>query len=221
MSQIYRLYRPTDRSRKRLCIFIALLLCGLVDPLGSWGDSTAVPDARDILKWGTVEAGIAAGYWQAVKFANDAQSLDRSAVFILPRLGMIVTDEFRAGFASGNLEVAVEPFFARYTHPFAAESAGGSLLIKYNFLSFGRWGPFWDAGAGMMWTNLAPRIPEQSTQFNFVLETGPGTHYFLTNALALTGGVRYRHFSNAGLGERNTGINGVLAYIGVSLFLPR
>ncbi len=208
-------------SWKPLGIYASLLLCSFVNPLGSWGDSTTVPDARDILQCGTVEAGIAAGYWQAVKFANHAPSLDRSAVFVLPRLGIIVTDELRAGFASGNLEVAVEPFFARYTHPFAAESAGGTLLIKYNFLSYGRWVPFWDAGAGMMWTNLAPRIPEQSTQFNFVLQTGPGAHYFFTRSLALTGGVRYRHFSNAGLGERNTGINGVLAYIGLSLFLPR
>jgi hypothetical protein len=210
----------SNGSRKRLRICAGLLLCGLVNPLGSWGESTAVPDAREFLKPGTREVGIAVGFWQAVKFANHASSLDRSAVFILPRLGMIVTDEFRAGLASGNFEVAVEPLFARFTQPFAAEAAGGSLLMKYNFLSFGRWVPFWDAGAGMLWTNLAPRIPEQSTQFNFVLQTGPGAHYFFTTSVALTAGVRYHHISNADLGERNTGLNGVLGYIGLSWFLP-
>ena len=95
------------------------------------------------------------------------------------------------------------------------------LHLKYNFLSFGRWMPFWDTGAGMIWTNLAPRIPEQSTQFEFVLETGPGVHYFMTDTVTLTTGVRLHHISNGGLGDRNTGINAILPYVGISVFLPR
>lgn len=83
-------------------------------------------------------------------------------------------------------------------------------MLKYNFLSFGRWVPFWDAGAGMLWTNLAPRLPEQSTPFNFVLETGPGVHYVLTASATLTLGVRYHHISNADIGHRNTGLNAAL-----------
>ncbi|WP_447603839.1 hypothetical protein [Nitrospira sp. Nam80] len=50
--------------------------------------------------------------------------------------------------------------------------------------------PFWDAGAGMIWTDLAPRIPEQSTPFEFVSETG-----------ALTTGFRFHHISNGNLGR--------------------
>src|SRR2546422_8458255 len=54
-------------------------------------------------------------------------------------------------------------FRSHYFKPFGATAAGGSVLFKYNFLGFGRWMPFWDLGLGMLWTNLAPRIPEQST----------------------------------------------------------
>ena len=199
------------------------LLCGIfLNPLASWGESTSPPkDAREILKSGTVELGIAGGFWQAIDFVNTPPSTNRSAVFVLPTIGMVVTDELEAGRLSGNLELAVEPLYARFTQPFSANAAGGSLVVKYNFLSFGRWVPFWDAGAGMLWTNLAPRIPEQSLQFNFVLETGPGVHYFLTHSLTMTAGVRYHHISNAHLGDRNTGLNAVLAYIGLSLFFPR
>lgn len=202
---------------------VSVLVCGiLLNPLSSWGEAASPPDdAREILKSGTIELGIAGGFWQAVKFANHVPSLDRSAVFVLPTIGMIVTDELRAGLLSGNLELAVEPLFARFTKPFPAEAAGGSWVLKYNLLSFGRWVPFWDAGAGMLWTNLAPRIPEQSTQFNFVLETGPGVHYFLTKSLTMTAGVRYSHISNADLGQRNTGLNAVLPYFGASWFFPR
>ena len=139
----------------------------------------------------------------------------------MPRIGMVVTDEVQAGRLTGNLEVLVEPVFAQFTQPFSAQLAGGSLVFKYNLLSFGRWMPFWDAGAGMLWTNLAPRIPEQSTQFNFSLETGPGVQYFMTTRTTLTFGVRYSHISNAGTGQRNLGLDAVLPYVGVSWFLPK
>jgi hypothetical protein len=80
--------------------------------------------------------------------------------------------------------------------------------------------PYWDLGLGMLWTNLAPRIPEQSTQFNFVLESGPGVHYFVTEKVAFMVGARFHHISNAGLGDRNLGLNSILGYAGVSVFLP-
>jgi hypothetical protein len=202
---------------------VYVLVCGiLLNPLAAWGASSSAPeDAREVLKSGTVEFGIAGGFWQGIKFLNHAPSLDRSAVVVLPKLGIIVTDALGAGLLSGNLELAVEPLVARFTKPFSAEAAGGALMIKYNLLSFGRWVPFWDAGAGMLWTNLAPRIPEQSTPFNFVLETGPGVHYFLNQSLTVTAGVRYHHISNSDLGQRNTGLNAVLPYFGLSWFLPR
>lgn len=177
-------------------------------------------DARNVLKKGTVELGGAVGYAQGTTVVGNGPSANRSAVFVMPRLGMILTDPLGSSWWQGNVEFLVQPVFARFTQPFAAEAAGGSFLLKYNFLSFGRWVPFWDAGAGMIWTNLAPRIPEQSTQFEFVLETGPGVHYFVTDRITWTMGVRLHHISNSNLGDRNTGINGVLPYIGISFFTP-
>lgn len=98
----------------------------------------------------------------------------------MSRIGMVVTDKVKAGMLSGNVELLVEPVFAHFTHPFSAQATGGSLVIKYNLHSFWQWMPFWDAGTGMFWANLAPPIPEQSTQFNLDLETGPGIQCFMT-----------------------------------------
>ncbi len=176
-------------------------------------------EARDVVTQGAIEAGVITGFWQGTTAVGSGPSADRSAVFVLPRVGMVLTDPLGSGWWQGNVEVLAEPLFARFIRPFAAEAAGGSLVVKYNFLSFGRWVPFWDAGAGMIWTNLAPRIPEQSTPFEFVIETGPGVQYFLTDRLAWTVGVRYHHISNGNIGERNTGLNAVLPYIGLSFFL--
>lgn len=178
------------------------------------------PQASKTVQRGTLEIGAVAGYLQG----NDAltsESGNRSAVYALPRIGMVVTPEVGSRFYRGNLEVLLEPLYARYYKPFYANAAGGSVLVKYNFLAFGRWMPYWDLGLGILWTDLAPRIPEQSTQLNFVLESGPGVQYFVTDRVALTLGVRFHHISNAGLGDRNRGLNSTLGYIGVSFFLPR
>ncbi|GJL57539.1 MAG: lipid A 3-O-deacylase [Nitrospirales bacterium] len=177
-------------------------------------------DARTRVTKGTLEFGFLTGYWQGNNAFGNEPSANRSAVYFLPQLGLVVTDEIGSGWAAGNVEVLVEPLAAHYYQPFSASAFGGSLVVKYNFLDFGRWMPFWDAGAGMLWTDLAPRIPEQSTQFNFVLQTGPGVSYFVTENLAMTFGIRFHHISNAGIGDRNIGLNGCLFNVGISFFSP-
>ena len=176
--------------------------------------------ARDVVKRGSLEIGLMSGYLQGNEILTSTSS-NRSALYILPRAAMVMTPELGSRFYAGNLAVGLEPLYAHYFNPFGATAAGGSLLFKYNFLAFGRWMPFWDVGLGMLWTNLAPRIPEQSTPFNFVLETGPGVQYFATEKLALTIGVRYHHISNARIGDRDLGLNSILAYMGISVFLPQ
>ncbi len=133
---------------------------------------------------------------------------------------MVFTDELKAKWLSGNAEIFLEPLAAHFFQPFSASAFGATVNLKYNFLSFGRWIPYWDGGGGLLWTDLAPRIPEQSTRWNFILQTGPGLHYLLTEKLALALGVRFNHISNANGGQRNTGLNAWLFNVGFSFFTP-
>lgn len=68
--------------------------------------------------------------------------------------------------------------------------------------------------------NLVLRVPETSTPFEFILETGLGVHYFVTDPIIGTMGVRLHHISNANLGDQHTGINGIMPYIEISFFRP-
>jgi hypothetical protein len=191
---------------------------GLIQP--SWAQSDDMsPNTRAILKRGAIEAGGSVGYWEEFLFPTEAHASDRRAIFIMPRIGVVLTDEMGTGALSGNLEVLMEPFYGRFKNRFSADTVGASLVMKYNFLSFGRWMPFWDVGVGLLWTDLAPRIAEDSSQVNFVLQTGPGIQYFATRRMSLTFGVRYHHISNAGIGERNLGLDALLPYAGVSWIL--
>ena len=186
--------------------------------------SRAEPDARDLIKKGTVEVGLQVGYSRAFTALGNAYSSNRKAIYVLPQLGYVFTDELQASYFSGAFEIMVEPVGAHYFEPFSASLFGGSLVLRYNLTSFGRWVPYWDAGAGVSWTDLAPRIPEQSTQFEFLLETGPGVKYLWLEGEKTVGafnmGVRLHHISNSGLGDRNTGINAILGLIGISLYFP-
>ena len=215
--------RPKRNAFRDLLGLLASLLAISVGWMGSfcWAESdTTLPDARESLTRGTIEAGGAVGFWHEFLFPSESHSANREAVLIMPRFGMVVTDEVKAGTLTGNLEVLAEPVFGQFTHPYSGQLAGGSLVFKYNLLSFGRWMPFWDAGGGMIWTH-AHRIHEQGSPFNFILETGPGIQYFVTTRVTLTFGIRYSHISNAGLSSANLGLDAILPYAGVSWFLPK
>lgn len=183
----------------------------------AWGKNL---DARNLVTKGTHEFGFLSGYWQGNNIFGNEPSANRSAVYFLPQLGQVLTHEIGSGWTTGNIELLIEPLAAHYYQPFSASAFGGSLMVKYNFLDFGRWMPFWDGGAGMLWTDLAPRIREQSTPFNFVLQTGPGVSYLVTEHTAVTIGFRFHHISNAGIGERNIGLNAWLFNVGISFFTP-
>ncbi|MDH5428783.1 MAG: acyloxyacyl hydrolase [Nitrospirota bacterium] len=177
-------------------------------------------DTRTRVTKGTLEYGLLGGFWKGNNIFDNAPSSNRRAIYILPQIGQVLTDEIGSGVVAGNVELLLEPMAAHYYEPFSASAFGGSLVLKYNFLSFGRWMPFWDGGAGMLWTDLAPRIPEQSTQFNFILQTGPGVSFFVSDQWAITAGFRFHHISNSGIGNRNIGLNAWLFNLGVSFFSP-
>ena len=116
--------------------------------------------------------------------------------------------------------ILLNPWQRIFLNRLAPRLSARPVNLKYNFLSFGRWIPYWDGGGGLLWTDLAPRIPEQSTQWNFILQTGPGLHYLVSEKVALTFSTRFSHISNANAGERNTGINAWMFNAGFSFFLP-
>ena len=200
--------------------FLISLLVGMGSLFS--GVSQADFEVRDshIMKFGTVEVGLQTGHWQAITAVGNADSANRSAVVVMPHIGVVVTDEIELGLMSGVFEVAVEPVGASFYQPFSASLFGVVFVGEYNFLSFGRWMPYWDWGVGVSWTDLAPRVPEQSTSLEFLLETGPGIQYFLTEDTALSAAVRLQHMSNGNVGDRNVGINAVLGLFGFSFYIP-
>lgn len=116
----------------------------------------------------------------------------------------------------GNWEILAEGFAGAQYHPRTKYVVGVSPIFRYNFATGTRWIPFINGGAGPSVTDIGS--PDLSTTFEFNVQGGIGLHYFLRDNAAVTFEARYLHFSNAGLGDPNEGVNTMSYFIGFSWF---
>jgi len=116
----------------------------------------------------------------------------------------------------GNLELVAEFFGGLQFYPNGRYFVGLTPLIRYNFATGSRWVPFVNAGAGLSATNI--NGPDLTGTFQFNLQGGVGTHYFLNDRTALTVQYRWLHFSNADIHEPNYGVNTQEFLVGASWF---
>src|SRR5207302_10324197 len=127
---------------RRLLLAWVLLLVGSAMAFASDAQAEDSAQAHMIVRAGTIEAGLVTGYLQGNETFTSVSS-NRSALYVLPRIGMVLTPEVGKGFFAVNLELLFEPLYAHYFKPFGASAAGVSLVFKYYFLSFGRWLLYW------------------------------------------------------------------------------
>jgi lipid A 3-O-deacylase len=132
-------------------------------------------------------------------------------------LGSVVTDVIASDkWYRGNLELLVELFGGGQFKPNDRYFVGLTPLIRYNLATGSRWVPFVDGGAGVSSTNIDG--VDLTGNFQFNIQVGTGTHYFLSDRTALTLQYRWLHFSNAGIQRPNNGTNTQMFHVGVSWF---
>ena len=122
----------------------------------------------------------------------------------------------------GNIEWRLELFGGMQFHPDIDTDGwliGLTPHVRYNFATGTRWIPFFDLGAGVTATGIGP--PDLSGTFEFNLQATTGLSWFLRDNLALTGDVRYMHFSCAGIHHPNLGMNDVGFFLGVTWFFGK
>ena len=120
------------------------------------------------------------------------------------------------GVVRGALEVGLEPYYQRYTEPESAFWAGLSLVLRYHFLSLGRFVPYAELAGGAGGTDL--RVKEIDSDFAFMLWGGVGASYFLTDSTAIYAGYRFEHVSNGNTSEPNRGFESHVGVFGVSYY---
>lgn len=116
----------------------------------------------------------------------------------------------------GALEVGLEPLYQRYVEPDQRFWAGLSAVVRYHFLSLGRFVPYIEAAGSAGGTDL--ELPEIRSTFAFLIFAGAGASIFVTDRTAVYAGYRFEHVSNGNTSQPNRGFESSVAVVGVSFF---
>jgi lipid A 3-O-deacylase len=149
----------------------------------------------------------------------DTQSSKLYGVAVHPSWQIALTDPNGSEWWSGSIALGAEAALLGITQPTGAYGVGVTPKLIYTFTSFGSLKPYIEGGGGPLWTNFDGRIPEQGSDFNFLVWGGAGASYDLSARWALNAGFRFSHISNGGTDHPNGGVNYLLPFVGVSATL--
>ena len=197
--------------------FLAWILTALA--LGSLMTTTCVYAAAGspAITVGTQEVGLTAGYLLPHRLTQDHTTKQQGPAF-MPSLMVTLSDPLGDSWYRGQVSVGAEMVYIQFQEPILTHGFGFTPKIKYTFAALDRIRPFAEFAGGPFWTDLAGKIPEESSRFNFVLTAGFGVSYFLTDRAALNVGYRFHHISNGGTRYPNIGLNASLPFGGFSFF---
>jgi opacity protein-like surface antigen len=197
--------------------FLAWVLTALV--IGSLM-TTADVHAADVsprITIGTQEVGLTAGYVVSHLLKKSSQT-ELSGPAFMPSWMMTITDPLGDGWYRGQVSIGAEAVYIQFLEPVTTYGLGFAPRIKYTFVTLDRIRPYAEFAGGPFWTRLADKIPEQGSEFNFVLMAGFGVSYFLTDRAALNAGYLFQHISNGHTSSPNVGLNSSLPFVGFSFY---
>lgn len=204
----------TSMVRGGFCLLSLLVALGVVrdcraepprpaDFFGSWKQSVSLSSG-----W---------GFGHELSGSED-DALDTRTIPVLPRWSVGVTDVLGGDEPyRGNVDLALEGLFLFNFEPHGGSAQGGSAFVRYNFLAFERIVPYVGLGAGAL--NLDYDLTTQRDGFNFLLAGEVGVQALVAARLAVSGGYRLQHISNARTASPNLAVDTSFATIGVTYFL--
>jgi hypothetical protein len=115
--------------------------------------------------------------------------------------------------SSIDFGLVVEPTLFYYFEPEHTEGYGITPRIRFDYHG---WAviPYVEMGLGLFYTDLD--VPELGQKFNFSPQGEIGLDFPIGSCTFLDLGYRYHHISNAGLSERNGGVDLNMGVIGIS-----
>jgi len=193
---------------ERVINYVGILLIFLFLMIPNF--SSAEEDLN-LLSKGTQELGFGSGFGWSFDSNRNVNKVPFSFYW-----GCIFTDPKSFFFLKGNWEFLWEGSVSYLFHNQKKYSLGLSGLIRYNLLTGKRLIPYIQGGVGVWHTNL--KMHDFPNDFNFCSQGGVGIQYFLKKDIAIRGEYRFQHFSNAGLYDKNAGLNMNNFWFGCSFF---
>ena len=125
----------------------------------------------------------------------------------------------RSLLGGGRFEVLLEAAYSPILRGPGRFIAGSSALVRYNTRPLpGGIVPYLQAGVGLAHADIARDDSQRLTgqRFNFTLQLGAGLRLPITARWSLDTELHYFHLSNAGLDERNLGVDALGGLIGLT-----
>lgn len=167
---------------------------------------------------GTQEIGLSAGYLIPHLLNGEKSKTEQSGLVFMPSWMMTLTDPIGDGWYRGQISLGAEMVYIQFQEPVLTHGVGFNPKIKYSFIALDRVRPYAEFAGGPFWTDLGGKIPEQSSEFNFIVTGGLGVSYFLNDRAAINAGYRFQHISNAHTSRANVGLNSSLPFAGFSFY---
>jgi lipid A 3-O-deacylase len=199
-----------QESYLRALVITCLLVVLTITPV--WAESDTTPEEPH--KW-LREISLVTGYGAA---SLEKKSGAYEIIPVLPQFGFDINPLLKKMNITprGTLEFIIEPLVNVVISPDSNAEIGFSLLLNYSDNITSRIAPYIEGGLGAIHTTQ--NTHEQGTQYNFLTQVGAGLQFFLNDTFALKGGYRFRHMSNAGIDDDNSGINHHFVLVGLSYF---
>jgi len=138
------------------------------------------------------------------------------------RLGwMLSSPDGDGGALDGNLELLAELTGSLVYEGFGDTIAGVAGIIRYNVTGLHpRFVPYVQAGIGLVYTDAYQDRSQTAIGqgFNFAPRAGIGFRYLLSESWSLDAEGVYEHISNAGMDDRNGGVNALGGFVGITYF---
>lgn len=175
-------------------------------------------DLERIFRKGSTILSVEAGGGSQSNLESFRVQSDLDLWYLGIRYSLVPMDPVGPSVLRGALELGLEPIYQRYTGGREGFWAGLSAHARWNLLglSFGRFVPYVELGAGAGGTDL--NAIEIDSSFAFLLSVGVGASFFITDQAALYGGYRMVHVSNGHVANPNRGFEADTGLIGFSYF---
>ena len=142
----------------------------------------------------------------AYQYTNSKRPTNFEIIPFFPGASVPIGDAAGSGWLHGRWEWAPELFLATIIHPFTRPVVGVTpLQFRYVFEPKCRFHPYLFGGAGILYGDFDRR--ETGHRLNFNPQFGAGFYYALNDSASLILEYRHIHISNAGMDERNSGLN--------------
>ncbi len=169
-----------------------------------------------------MELEVGAGAFATINTRGSRTRPDTGFALGEVRLGWMLSDVMGSGLLRGNVELLGQAYGAGIFDGPGEYLAGAGLLLRWNFVQpQARVVPFIQIEGGGVYSDAADQDAVQrliGSDLSFSLGGEVGLRFMVNKHFAITGGVEYRHISNANTASRNVGLNALGGTIGLSLF---